>query len=41
MPPGHPKILLKLNEFNMAAVSVKWSIAYQQMKDVIHPPDKC
>ena len=27
MPPGHPIILLKSNLFNMAAVSVKWSIA--------------
>ena len=26
MPPGHPIILLKSNEFNMAAVSVKRSI---------------
>ena len=25
-PPGHPIILLKSNEFNMAAVSVKRSI---------------
>ena len=36
MPPGHPIILLKLNEFNMAAIVVKRSIAYQQMKDVIN-----
>ena len=27
MPPGHPIILLKSNLFNMADVSVKWSIA--------------
>ena len=27
MPPGHSIILLKSNLFNMAAVSVKWSIA--------------
>ena len=27
MPPGHPIILLKSNLFNMAAESVKWSIA--------------
>ena len=27
MPPGHPIILLKSNLFNLAAVSVKWSIA--------------
>ena len=26
MPPGHPIILLKSNEFNMAALSVKRSI---------------
>ena len=26
MPPGHPIILLKSNEFNMATVSVKRSI---------------
>ena len=26
MPPGHPIILLKSNEFNMAVVSVKRSI---------------
>ena len=26
VPPGHPIILLKSNKFNMAAVSVKWSI---------------
>ena len=26
MPPGHPIILLKSNQFNMAAVSVKRSI---------------
>ena len=26
MPPGHPITLLKSNEFNMAAVSVKRSI---------------
>ena len=25
-PPGYPIILLKSNKFNMAAVSVKWSI---------------
>ena len=28
MPPGHPIILLKPNLFNMAAVSVKRSIAF-------------
>ena len=27
VPPGHPIILLKTNKFNMAAVSVKRSIA--------------
>ena len=26
MPPGHPIILLKSNQFNMAVVSVKRSI---------------
>ena len=26
VPPGHTIILLKSNKFNMAAVSVKWSI---------------
>ena len=26
VPPGHPLIPLKPNKFNMAAVSVKWSI---------------
>ena len=26
MPPGNPIILIKSNLFNMAAVSVKWSI---------------
>ena len=26
MPPGYPIILVKSNKFNMAAVSVKWSI---------------
>ena len=36
MPRGHPIILLKSNEFNKAAVSVKRSIAYQPVKDVIN-----
>ena len=27
MPPGHPIMLLKSNLFNMASISVKWSIA--------------
>ena len=29
--PGHPIILLRFNKFNMAAVSVNRSIAYQQV----------
>ena len=33
MPPGHPIILLKSNQFNMAAVSVKRSIKVASAKN--------
>ena len=34
VPPGHPIILLKSNNFNMAAVSVKRSINYDRWDDL-------
>ena len=34
VPPGHPIILLKCNEFNMAAASVKRSINYDRWDDL-------
>ena len=34
VPPGHPIILRKSNEFNMAAASVKRSINYDRWDDL-------
>ena len=36
MPPGHPIILFKSNQFNMAAISVKRPIAKERKKRVLH-----
>ena len=37
VPPGHTIILLKSNKFNMAAVSIKRSIAFTPESKFVYP----